>query len=274
MEVSLTSGTEGIVPRLRPHGVAPLTSIVLIGTSFKTSSIGYRERTLSLFQARGRRAVRRARPHALESCLLVTCNRMELYVATDDPEWVAESVLSGLPSQGEGHDGFYVKTDLDAVSHIFEVAAGLDSLVIGEEQILQQIREAGAKARAVGSAGSILSALFVAAFNVGKRVRGSLDVAQQNSSVSAFALEFALKKLGRRPKKILLIGTGKTARLAATQLKGARISSRFETEGRARLLPQCHTADLRAAQATGLGGRPCDIGHPTFGLRYEEGRPR
>jgi len=148
---------------------------------------------------------------------------MELYVATDDPEWVAESVLSGLPDAEEVPGAFYVKTDLDAVSHIFEVASGLDSLVIGEDQILQQIREAGAKARASGSAGSILSSLFVAAFNVGKRVRGSLEVSQQNSSVSAFALEYALKKLGRRPKKILLIGTGKTARLAATQLKGSKI---------------------------------------------------
>ncbi len=223
MEVSQTTGTEDATSAQRPHGVAPLTSIVLIGTSFKTSSIGYRERALKLFQASSRRAVRRAAPHTLESCLLVTCNRMELYVATDDPVWVAESVLSGMPKSEEGAELFYVKSDLDAVSHIFEVASGLDSLVLGEEQILQQIREAGAKARASGNAGSILSSLFVAAYNVGKRVRASLEVALANTSVSAFALEFALEKLGRPPKKILLIGTGKTARLAATRLKGTKI---------------------------------------------------
>ena len=102
MEVSQTTGTEDATSAQRPHGVAPLTSIVLIGTSFKTSSIGYRERALKLFQASSRRAVRRAAPHALESCLLVTCNRMELYVATDDPVWVAESVLSGMPKSEEG----------------------------------------------------------------------------------------------------------------------------------------------------------------------------
>ncbi|MGD0637426.1 MAG: glutamyl-tRNA reductase [Nitrososphaerales archaeon] len=223
MEVSLAAGTEEIVSAQRPHGVAPLTSIVLIGTSFKTSSIAYRERALKSFQAGSRRAIRRAARHTLESCLLVTCNRIELYVATDDPVWVAESVLSGMPKPEAGPGSFYVKSDLEAVSHIFEVASGLDSLVLGEDQILQQIREAGAKARASGNAGSILSSLFVAAYNVGKRVRTSLEVAQANTSVSAFALEFALEKLGRRPKKILLIGTGKTARLAATKLKGTKI---------------------------------------------------
>src|SRR5208283_4335552 len=111
-------GTEELVSTQRPHGVAPLTSIVLIGTSFKTSSIGYRERALKLFQASSRKAVRRASPHTMESCLLVTCNRMELYVATDDPVWVAESVLSGMPKSKVGAESFYVKSDLDAVSHI------------------------------------------------------------------------------------------------------------------------------------------------------------
>ena len=128
-----------------------------------------------------------------------------------------------MPRAERKEEGFYFKKDLEAIAHLFRVASGLDSLVVGEEQILQQIKVAGARARVSGNARSILSSLFDAAFNVGRRVRASYDVTPSNKSVSSFALQFALKKLGRRPRKILLIGTGETARLAAAQLKGAKI---------------------------------------------------
>ena len=180
---------------------------------------------------------------------------MELYVATDDPGWVAESVLSGMPKPKEGEGAFYVKSDLDAVSHIFEVASGLDSLVIGEEQILQQIREAGAKARASGTAGSILSSLFVAAYNVGKRVRESLEVAQANSSVSAFALEFALGEARKAAEEDSSDRNRKDREAGCNSAQGNEDLSCLEAQGRTRVLSKCHSCDAQAAQAPGVGGR-------------------
>lgn len=199
------------------------TSIVLIGTSFKTSSIQFRERIASPFLGDNPQFSPSSIPHIRETSLLVTCNRIELYVATDAPERAVESILSVMRKAGGGREGLYIKRDLDAITHIFRVASGLDSLVVGEDQILQQIREAGTAARISGNARSILSSLFDVAFNVGQRVKASYDVTPPDRSVSAFALRFALRKLGKRPRNILLIGTGKTARLAAMRLKGARI---------------------------------------------------
>jgi glutamyl-tRNA reductase len=170
---------------------------------------------------------------------------MELYIATDDAQRVAESILSKMPRAEGGRDGLYVKKNLEAIAHLFRVASGLDSLVVGEEQILQQIKAAGAKARVSGNARSILSSLFDAAFNVGRRVRASYDVTLSNKSVSAFALQFALKKLGRRPRKILLIGTGETARLAATQLKGAKIYLASRRKDALRLFPNATVVSYR-----------------------------
>jgi glutamyl-tRNA reductase len=205
------------------HGeVGSRTSILLIGTSFKTSSIAFRERVIRTLQRDGA-ARARGNPHLLEGCLLVTCNRIEFYVATDDPNEMEARVFSDLFGSGSARNSFYFKHDKDAVSHLFKVASGLDSLVVGEAQILQQIRDAGAKAEASGEAGPVISSLFVSAFNVGRRVRDSLNIAPHDASVSSFALAFAIKKIGRTPQSVLLIGTGKVAKLAATQLKGSKI---------------------------------------------------
>ncbi len=234
MGAPFVSETERIVSSHRLQQIPPLTSIVLVGTSFKTSSIGFRERYLRSLLENNGIVVPLTKPLVLESSWLITCNRMELYLATDNPERAVESILSRIQKADGRRESLYVEKDLDAIRHIFRVASGLDSLVVGEEQILQQIKEAGTRARVSGNAKSILSSLFDAAFNVGRRVRASYDVDPSNKSLSAFALRFALKKLGTRPRKILLIGTGKTARLAATQLKGTKIylaSRRKDTKG-------------------------------------------
>ncbi len=223
MGAALVTETRDSKSTGRGQGLGPLTSILLIGTSFKTSSLASRERVLRSLHGGDSASIRRLSPHVRESSLLVTCNRIEIYLATDDPDNVAEAILSRLLRGGGNKDEFFIRKDAEAVLHLFSVAAGLDSLVVGEDQILGQIRDAGKEARDSGAAGSILSSLFVAAFNVGRRVRESLEVGPSNGSVSAFALDFALEKLGRTPAKILLIGTGKTARLAAAHLEGSEI---------------------------------------------------
>lgn len=199
-----------------------MLSIVLVGMSFKTSSLEQRELVSNVL----------LQPHFLysipsirESTLLVTCNRVEAFFATQDADRVIESALSkiGHKSGVLEKDAYYVKRDNEAVAHLFRAACGLDSLVVGEEQILQQIKEASRVARVSGEAKSTLSSLFDAAVNVGRRVRRNCHISSLDRSVSALALKFAVEKIGRRPKSVLLVGTGKTARLAESELKEAEI---------------------------------------------------
>lgn len=198
-----------------------MLSIVLVGMSFRTAQLEQRERVSKVI----------LEPHFFhsssvkESTLLVTCNRVEAYLATEDSDGTIESTLNEIRrlSKVSEKDIYYIKQDYDAVVHLFRAACGLDSLVVGEEQILQQIREASRAARVSGEAKSTLSSLFDAAVSVGKRVRENCDISSLDRSVSAFALKFGVEKLGREPKSVLLVGTGKTARLALNELKDAKI---------------------------------------------------
>jgi len=224
-------------------------SLVVVGTSFKSAPIAFRERAAQELLGAGRGAQIATTPGVLESSVIETCNRVEVYVSTSAPDAAARSLLSRLEG---GSDGFYVKTGLDAISHLFRVASGLDSVVIGEEQILQQVRDAGRKARVSGSAKSALSPLFDAAYSVGARVRKTYDVPPSRRSLSAFALGCALRELGHQPEKVLLIGTGETAKLAALELKGAKIfllSRRKDVGSHFRNATRITSEDLRDAAA-------------------------
>jgi glutamyl-tRNA reductase len=205
------------------NGRPVASSVVLVGTSFRTAGIDSRERIgrrLSQVPEPGHRV---GRGKIFESSVLETCNRVEVYLACSSPNEVAKSVMARLGEDGSSSESFYVKTGADAIRHIFRVASGLDSPVLGEEQILQQVRDAGRTARAAGQAKSILASLFDAAYSSGKRIRESYKVSPANRSVSAFALKRALEELGRRPARVLLIGSGETAKLAALRLKGSAV---------------------------------------------------
>jgi glutamyl-tRNA reductase len=198
-----------------------MLSLVLVGMSFRTASLEQREQVSKVFQE----------PHFFhsssikESTPLVTCNRVEVYLAAENADSAIESTLNEIQrrSRVAKKDIYYVKRDYDAVVHLFRASCGLDSLVVGEEQILQQIKEASRVARVSGEAKSTLSSLFDAAVSVGRRVRENCDISSLDRSVSALALKFGVEKLGREPKSVLLVGTGKTARLALNELKDAKI---------------------------------------------------
>jgi glutamyl-tRNA reductase len=163
----------------------------------------------------------KALPGVTEYAELLTCNRIELVFATKSSEMTEQSFFSLFP--GDSHGSFYVRRDVEAIAHLFRVASGLDSMVLGEDQILSQVRGAGISARTAGTSKGVLSSLFDAAGSVGARAREPLDAEGGARSVSAFALRFALEKLGKRPRKVLLIGSGKTIRLAAGELKDAAV---------------------------------------------------
>ena len=156
--------------------------------------------------------------------MLSTCNRTEVYAVDPEPAAVEERIygeladLSGL-SPSELAPALYTVTDEAAAVHLFRVAAGLDSMVPGEAQILGQVREAYEAAREVGTTGSTLHRLFRQALRVGKRVRTETAIGENPASVSSAAAELAERVFeGLEGRKILLIGAGKTADLTAANL--------------------------------------------------------
>jgi glutamyl-tRNA reductase len=153
-----------------------------------------------------------------DAVVLSTCNRTEVYLAGSDPE-VARAELerrSGLKLAGvlaRWDDG-------EAVSHLFRVAAGLDSLVPGESQILGQVREAYHAARRAGSTGPLLNRLFEDALRAGKRVRTEAKLHELPESVAASAVELAARELDElEGRRALLFGAGRMSELAARELR-------------------------------------------------------
>jgi glutamyl-tRNA reductase len=198
-------------------------SVLLVGTSLRTAGVATRDRIAKRLDGISGLGFQVAGGKIFENSVFLTCNRIEVYFACRWPDEVARSVMAELDGDGTSSQNFYVKTGFDAIRHIFRVASGLDSPVLGEEQILQQVKKAGRTARMSGQAKSILSSLFEAAYNSGKRIRGSYAVIPSNRSVSAFALRHAIWKLGHQPTKVLLIGSGEIARIATLALEKSHV---------------------------------------------------
>jgi glutamyl-tRNA reductase len=153
-----------------------------------------------------------------EAVVLSTCNRTEVYLSGGDHEQVREELerRSGLELEGvlaRWDDG-------EAVSHLFRVAAGLDSLVPGESQILGQVRLAYESARTAGATGALLNRLFEDALHAGKRVRTEAKLHELPESVAASAVELGTRELGGLDgSRALLFGAGKMSELAAEDLR-------------------------------------------------------
>jgi glutamyl-tRNA reductase len=159
-----------------------------------------------------------------EAVVLSTCNRTEVYLAGGDPGRVREELerRSGLRLEG-----LLARWDEgEAVTHLFRVAAGLDSLVPGESQILGQVREAYESARTRGATGTLLNRLFEDALRAGKRVRTEAKLHELPESVADSAVELAARELGSlEGRRALLFGAGKMSELAARDLqaRGAEV---------------------------------------------------
>ncbi len=161
-----------------------------------------------------------------EAALLSTCNRVEFTLVTHDPdaaialvhEWFSETAELPLDHIIEH---LYSHTTEAAVRHLFAVATGLDSLVLGEPQILGQVKSAYEHALAAGTAGHILHRLFQATFAAAKRARTETDIGRQAVNISSCAVELAQRIFGDLTEKtVLLIGAGEMAELAARHLQG------------------------------------------------------
>ena len=155
-----------------------------------------------------------------EAVILSTCNRTEIYAAyAENCEESVKNFLKDLIGGVDAKKFFYKKNGADCVKHLFEVAASLDSQILGEGQILSQVKEAYSIAKNSDATGTILNTLFHKAITVGKIVRTETKIAYNSVSISSAAVDLAEKKLnGLENKKVLIFGAGKMAHLTAQHL--------------------------------------------------------
>ncbi len=161
-------------------------------------------------------------PGVTEAVLVSTCNRTELYCRAEDPGVLRSWLARRAAAAGVSVDGrLYEHVDDAAVKHAFRVAAGLDSMVLGEPQILGQVKQSVRTAQAVGSLGTTLGRLFQQTFAVAKQVRTETALGAQSISMSAAALKLAQNLFGDLSRtRMLLIGVGEMVELAATYFVG------------------------------------------------------
>ncbi|NOZ64064.1 MAG: glutamyl-tRNA reductase [Caldiserica bacterium] len=163
-----------------------------------------------------------------ELVVLSTCNRTEVYVASGFPGEVQEFLREELHLRGYPPEYFYFLQNKDMVRHLFYVASGIDSQVMGENQILSQVKEAYFRAKEAGSTGKHFNKLFQKAMEVGKIVRRKTKISAGNVSVGSVALKMVENLWGGlEGKRILIIGTGKIGELVARYLTQKGISGTF-----------------------------------------------
>ena len=213
---------------------------VVIGVSYRNSSIAYREGLDRLLEERDWTRVAQAD----EWALVRTCNRIEFVLSTSTPAAAAER-LSRWVKKELGQTRFYVLEGHSAIAHLFRVASGLDSMIVNEGQILDQLRAAGRQARMAGSSKAVLSPLFDAAVSAGAAAKSTLKGG--SDSVASLGLALAIKKLGHKPNDVLLVGTGKMSKIAAAKLQGSEIhvvSKRSNLPSSLRLVPERKIRDV------------------------------
>ena len=203
--------------------------IVVVGVNHETAPIAVRE-ALAFPKEQLPEALTRAREVAglAEAVILSTCNRVEVYgraaaVSLDAVSAFLARYHGRQPEDIAPH--LYRLEGEAAVRHAFRVAASLDSMVMGEAQILGQVKEAYAAAEKAGSLGSVLNALRHRSIGAAKRVRSETAIGRNAVSVSHVAVELARKIFGElRDRTVLLVGAGKMSRLAAQPMvrDGAR----------------------------------------------------
>jgi glutamyl-tRNA reductase len=204
-------------------------NLLSIGISHVTAAVDVRER-LWLSDEETRAALRQVKERFFSECMLVsTCNRTELYginpIAPVDHEMLKRFLIDFK----QVHDHvlpahFFAHADRDAIDHLFRVASGIDSMVIGDIQILSQVKEAFTLARDLDALGPVMNRLMQSTLHVGKRIRTETAICEGAVSVSYAAVELAGKIFADLAKKsVLLIGAGETGELTLKHLLGKGI---------------------------------------------------
>ena len=208
--------------------------LLAIGVSHKTAPLALRER-LALPEGRAAGVLGElvADPSIREAVAISTCNRAELHVLAADPVEAESLVLAALarqagtpPTELFGH--IYSLRGLDAVRHLFEVTAGLDSMIVGEAEVQGQVKRAYELALVQGVTGPVTNRLFREALAAGKRVRTETAVGRSRVSVASVAVELARATLGDlAARRVLVIGAGGNGELTAQALGAAGVETVF-----------------------------------------------
>jgi glutamyl-tRNA reductase len=227
--------------------------LVLVGTSHHHAPIELREQ-VALGREDAEELAARLAAGGREAACLSTCNRTELYIAAPDAEQAERDAVAALATLGpEVEPALYRLHDRAAAHHLFRVAAGLDSLVPGEGEILGQVR----LAHELGATGPLLDRVFRQALHAGRKVRAQTAIGESPSSVSAAAAALAEQVFGSlEGRSILLLGAGKVSEQAARNLRsrGAEIAlvANSKTE-REPIEEQLATVDVVIASTTAPG---------------------
>ncbi len=224
--------------------------LILVGVNHKTAPIELRER-IAIGREELAEATRAlANAPGIGECLIVsTCNRVELLVAAEDERAPLGDFLSGYfrIERGEIEPHLYEYRDKEAVRHLFRMAASLDSMVVGEPQILGQVKEAFAVARAAGAVGRQLEHLLQSAFAAAKKARTETGIGANTVSIASVAVDMARKIFGSlQGRTVFLVGAGKMSELAARHLA---------QQGAGTILVCNRTRDRAARVAEAFGGR-------------------
>ena len=222
-----------------------MRDFVVVGLSHRTAPVEVRER-LAVAPDRLEQELREIASNGRldEALLISTCNRVELYATSANPiaaSQVAKEALARRLPETASDDVLYQERGVDVVRHVFRVASSLDSLVVGEPQILGQVKEAFDAAKGAGTMGTLLGRCFTQAFATAKRVRNETGIAEGTVSVSSIACELAKKIFGNlEGRRTLLLGAGEMGESAARSLRqtGTNLHVINRSEDRARALAE------------------------------------
>ena len=241
-------------------------SVVVVGLSHRTAPLELLER-MAVPEERLPKALAdlMARDFVSEAIVLSTCHRVEVYAVAEQFHGAMADVrhflseISFVPPE-DFSDHLYIHYDDAAAAHLFSVAAGLDSMVLGETQILGQVRDAWERARTERAAGARLSQLFRHALEVGKRARSETAIARGITSLSQAAVALAADRLGGLADRAVVVlgagemGAGLVAEVAEADVPGSRVTVANRSWARAEKL-----AERAGGRAVTLDGLPAAL---------------
>src|SRR4051812_25528275 len=227
-------------------------SLYALGLNHQTAPLAVRERVVFHVERLTEALAELKGKLAREAAILSTCNRTELYVAGEEPAAIAQWLARYHQFEPDGLRPYlYTLPREQAVRHAFRVASGLDSMVLGEPQILGQMKEAVRTAESAGTLGTVLPKLFQRSFAVAKEVRSTTQVGAASVSMAAAAVKLAARIFpSLKDQSVLLIGAGEMIELCATH---------FAAQGPARLTVANRTLERAEKLAHRFNGQAIEL---------------
>ncbi|MBV9297589.1 MAG: glutamyl-tRNA reductase [Verrucomicrobia bacterium] len=230
--------------------------ILCFGISHQTANVEVRERFAVPDSALADSLTRLSQvPSVLESVLLSTCNRTEFYIVTHDSQLAIEPLFHSFygPVEASAFQHLFRLQAVSSIRHLFRVASGLESMVLGETEIFGQVKRAYEAAARLGTTGRILNRLFQKAFHVGKHIRSATAITRGSVSVGSVAVDLARQIFGElKAHKIMILGAGETSERTAWS---------FQSQGARQLFVSNRSFERATELAEAIGGRAIRFDH-------------